>query len=166
MCRFLQPKSHHIKFLDNLYKKYSKFLADDFNQDTIADIIIHNHPFFWTITTSNDIPVGFVYLENIVGNNNKLHSAEITTCFAPKYWGYYTKYCAKIFFNLCFKKYNFTKIKALVYPENSRVTELLKSCGFEKETRLKCETLKNGKAQDIDIYALYNTEYKEKRNEN
>ena len=161
MCKFVQPKSCHIEFLDNLYKKYSKYLADDFNQDTIADIIFDTYPFFWTILTSDNTPAGFVYLENIIGSKDKLYSAELTTCFHPKYWGFYTKYCAKIFFSLLFKKYNFSKIKALVYPNNTRTAEILKSCGFVKESCLKSETLKNGKTQNIDIYAIYNTKNKE-----
>ena len=76
------------------------------------------------------------------------------TCFDKRFWGDYTKVCAHIFLDYCFKKYKFKKIKALVYPENFRVKTLLKSVGFEKEALLKDETLRNGKLQDIEIYTI------------
>lgn len=89
-------------------------------------------PFFWVITEGDEVS-GFVYLDNLIGDNERLHSAELSTCFKMKYWGDYTKKCAKLFLNFCFERFGFYKIKALVYPENSRVITLLKHAGFEKE---------------------------------
>ena len=79
-----------------------------------------------------------------------------------KYWGDYTKKCAKLFLNFCFERFGFYKIKALVYPENSRVITLLKHAGFEKEALLKNETLRNNSLQDIEVYSVFNTRKAEK----
>ena len=75
--------------------------------------------------------MGFVFLDNFVGNDKQLYSA---------------------------------KIKAQIYPDNFRVRNFLKDCGFVYETTLKNETLRGGKFQDIEIYALYrNYYYKDSR---
>lgn len=166
MCKFVQPRSEHLNFLNHLHQKYNNNLEDDYNQDTIAGLIQRVSPFFWVIITFPDkIPAGFVYLDNIKGNRSTIHSCEINTCFSPEFWGNYTKYCAKIFISNCFKKLRPTKIKALVYPQNHRVKAILESSGFKKEAELKSETLKNGKLQDIEIYSVYKKDY-EVRNEN
>ena len=117
-------------------------------------MIIRTNPYFWVIT-EDDVVSGFVYLDNLIGNDKKLHSAELTTCFDKRFWGNYTKMCACLFFNHVFKKYEFEKIKALVYPENFRVKNLLRFAGFEKEALLKKETLRGGKLQDIEVYSIF-----------
>ncbi len=160
MCRFIEVKREHIPTLEDLHNKFLRYLEDDYSQDTLTDIIKRTTPFFWVITPFNNNRIaGFVYLENIIGNQNKFHSAEVTTCFHPDFWGYYTKYCAKMFFKNCFDKYQFKKIKAQVYPENYRVKTLLKSCGFEKEAELKNETLRKGKLQNIEIFSVFKEDY-------
>ena len=53
----------------------------------------------------------------------------------------------------------YTKIKAQIYPDNFRIASLLKASGFQYETTLKSETLRNGKPQDIDVYGLYRDYY-------
>ncbi len=146
-----------------LYIKYSKFLDDDYalNNKNVYDYFINlidrTYPLFFVIV-ENDFLIGFVYLDNIIGDSKRLHSAELTTCFNKCYWGDYTKKCARIFLNYCFKKYGFKKIKALVYPDNFRVKTLLKKAGFEKEALLKNETLRDGILQDIEIYSAFNQE--------
>lgn len=62
----------------------------------------------------------------------------------------------EIFINYCFQHYGFQKIKALVYPDNSRVKTLLKNAGFVKEALLKSETLRKGQLQDIELYSVFN----------
>ena len=162
MCRFVQPTPNHYHFVNHLYLKYKTFLEDDYNEDTLADIILRTYPYFWVILTIHNEPVGFVYLDNIIGNSKGLHSAEVVTCLHPKFWGAFSKYCAKIFFKLCFDKFGFEKIKALVFPQNFSVKHLLKLCGFEKEATLKNETKRKQQLQDIEIYSLFKTYYKEK----
>ncbi len=163
MTKFISPLAEPAYFEQALflYTKYSKFLDDDYALNGLSayeyfyNLILRTQPFFYVITEGMQVS-GFVYLDNIIGDSEKLHSAEITTCFDRRFWGAYTKYCAKIFFDYCFKKYNFVKIKALVYPENFRVKALLKSAGFEKEALLKKETTRKGKLQDIELYSLFN----------
>lgn len=163
MPKFLNPLKKPVYFEQALflYKKYYKFLDDDYAQDKLnlrnyfANLILRTAPFFWVIT-ENDIVSGFVYLDNIIGNSSKLHSAELTTCFDKRFWGNYTKICALIFIKHIFQKYNFVKVKALVYPQNFRVKNLLKFSGFEKEGILQGETFRNGKLQDIEIYSIFN----------
>lgn len=159
MPAFLPPFSKPAYFEQALflYSKYVKFLDDDFakNNESLHDYFLkltQNTLFF--VIVEGDIVSGFVYLDNFIGNSEKLHSAELTTCFDKRFWGDYTKICAKVFLNYCFEKYKLEKIKALVYPENARVKTLLKFAGFEKEGLLKGETLRNNKLQDIEIYAL------------
>jgi RimJ/RimL family protein N-acetyltransferase len=142
---------------------FKKYLYDDYflqNKDSSIDVAIDLiekvSPFFWVIIDkkSNKF-AGFVFLDNWIGAENNFHSAEITTCFCPAFWGKYTKICAKKFIKYCFKKYKFKKLKACIYPQNFRVKTLLKESGFKKESILKCETLKNGTFQDIEIFAKY-----------
>lgn len=103
--------------------------------------------------------MGFVSLDNFIGGGNILYSAELTTCFEKKAWGSFTRYSAKIFLKKCFDELGLVKIKVQVYPDNFRTKALLKSSGFEYESTLKAETMRGGKMQDIDIYALYRTYY-------
>lgn len=158
MPKFLSPfeKPAYFEQALFLYIKYSKFLDDDYAQNglSIYDYFFNlvNKTLFFVIV-EDDFVSGFVYLDNFTGNDEKLHSAEITTCFDKCFWGDYTKMCGKIFLSYCFEKYELEKIKALVYPENFRVKTLLKSIGFEKEALLKGETLRNNKLQDIEVYA-------------
>lgn len=145
-----------------LYEKFSKYLYDDYfllkqksSVDSVIDLIEKVSPCFWIIINKETSKfAGFVFLDNLVGANDSLHSAEITTCFEPEFWGKYTKSCAKKFIKYCFKKYNLKKLKACIFPQNAKVKMLLKKSGFKKEATLKAETLKKGQLQDIDIYAI------------
>lgn len=153
---------HYLPHIISLYERFSKYLHDDYflqkqksTVDSVIDLIERTSPFFWVITEKKtDKFAGFVFLENPVGAKENLHSVEVTTCFEPEFWGKYTKTCAKKFVNYCFKKYKFTKLKAYIFPQNSKVKTLLKKTGFKKETLLKAETLKNGELQDIEIYSI------------
>lgn len=152
----------YIPQVINLYEKFSKYLHDDYflegqiaSVDAVINLVEKTSPFFWVIVDKkNDKFAGFVFLDNFVGNGNNFHSAEITTCFEPSFWGKYTKTCAKKFIKYCFKKYNLKKIKACVFNQNFKVKTLLKKSGFKKEAVLKAETIKNGKLQDIEVYSI------------
>lgn len=147
----------------NSYKKYFKYLQDDFSLLVdIKDLIGCVNPYFWLILDYENNYKGFVFLDNFTGNNQKNYSAELTVCFDKNCWGNYSKYCAKIFLKKCFDELELEKIKAQIYPDNYRVKTLLKSAGFEYETTLKNETIRNGKMQDIDVYALYKSYYNKK----
>jgi len=145
-----------------LYEKFSKYLHDDYfletkksHVDLIIDLVEKTSPFFWVIIDkkSNNF-AGFVFLENWVGATNNAHSAEITTCFEPAFWGKYTKICAQKFVKYCFKKYKLKKLKANVFAQNFKVKTLLKNAGFNKEAVLKGETIKNNELQDIEVYSI------------
>lgn len=165
MPKFLNPFEKPVYFEQALflYAKYSKFLDDDYAHDEksiyeyFENLVKSTLPFCFVIAEDDEV-AGFVYLDHIIGDGKRLHSAELTTCFNKKYWGDYTKLCAKIFINFCFEKCGFQKIKALVYPENFRVKTLLKFAGFEKEALLKGETLRNNKLQDVEIYSCRKAE--------
>lgn len=152
----------HLPQIIQLYERFAKYLHDDYfleNKDSpvdaIIDLIEKTSPFFWAIIDEKSSKLaGFVFLENWVGAKNNFHSAEITTCFNPWFWGKYTKMCAAKFIKYCFKKYKLKKLKAYVFTQNSRVKTLLKKVGFKKEAVLKSETLKNGKPQDIEIHSI------------
>lgn len=161
MPKFLNPfeKPAYFEQALFLYIKYSKFLDDDFAQNgmTIYDYFFNlvNTTMFFVIV-ENDLVSGFVYLDNFIGDSERLHSAELTTCFDKRFWGDYTKLCAKLFLRFCFEKLHLKKVKALVYPQNFRVKTLLKSAGFEKEGVLRGETLRNNKLQDIEVFSVIN----------
>lgn len=153
---------HYIPEIKKCYLKYFKFLQDDFAKTLTSDIysfIAQSSPFFWVITDYEDRFMGFVYLDNFTGSSEKLYSAELTTCFDRKAWGVFTRYSAKFFLKKCFDELGLYKIKAQIYPDNLFVKRLLKSSGFEYETTLIKETLREGKPQDIDVFALYRTYY-------
>lgn len=146
----------------SLYERFSRYLHDDYfveNEkspvDALIELVERTCPFFWVIIDKKTSKfAGFVFLDSWVGDKNNFHSAEITTCFNPIYWGKYTKICAKKFIKYCFKKYKLKKLKAYVFPQNFKVKTLLKSAGFRKEALLKAETVKNGALQDIEIYSI------------
>ena len=146
-----------------LYAKYSKYLDDDYAQNELSiceyfkRLINKTYPYFYLII-ENDEVAGLVYLDNFIGDSANLHSAELTTCMNPKYWGDYTKICAILFMDYCFNTCGFKKIKACVYPQNYRVKALLKFAGFKKEGLLKGETLRNGQLQDIEVYGCLKKE--------
>ena len=106
------------------------------------------------INKKNGKLAGFVFLDNWTGDSNDVHSAEVTTCFNPIYWGNYTKICAKKFIKYTFKKFKLKKLKAHIFPQNFRVKALLKRSGFKKEAVLKAETLNNGQLQDIEVFSI------------
>ncbi len=149
----------NINFLEeiyNLYKTYNRYLNDDFVCEDLLDEIIKtievNFPFFWVILNNEEF-TGFIFLENITGNRNKLYSAEVTTCFKKNFWGDFTKKVAKKFTMYCFKKLGLKKLKAKVFKENVSAAAILRAAGMKFEAELKAETMKNGKPQDILIYS-------------
>ena len=162
MPKFVHPLEKVIYFEQalNLYKQYCKYLDDDFAingsevRDYFAELIRRTSPYFWVITEGNVVS-GVVYLDNLIGDDAKLHSAELITCFDKRFWGVYTKMCAHVFLRYLFNNLGFEKIKALIYPENFRVKYLLLYSGFKKEALLKRETVKNGKLQDIEVYSVF-----------
>lgn len=145
-----------------LYEKFSRYLHDDYflqnrlsSVDAVIDLVERASPYFWVIVDEASLKLaGFVFLDNWVGAKGLNHSAEITTCFNPSFWGFYTKNCAKQFVRYCFKKYKFKKLKAQIFPQNFKVRVLLRSAGFKKEALLKGETIKNGIMQDIEVYSI------------
>lgn len=165
MPKFLNPfeKPAYFEQALFLYMKYSKYLEDDYARNGLSAyeyfecLIKRTLPFFFVIV-EDDTVCGFVYLDNIIGNKNKLHCAELTTCFDKRFWGGFTKLCAAIFMGFCFEKCGFEKIKVLVYPDNFRTKALMKFAGFEKEALLKSETLRNNKLQDIEVYSCRKAE--------
>lgn len=149
-----------------LYERFSRYLHDDYflqnkhsSIDAVIALVERTSPCFWVVVDKKSSRVaGFVFLDNLVGTINDLHSAEITTCFDPVFWGNYTKFCAKKFIKYCFKKYKLKKIKAHIFPQNFKVKTLLKRAGFHKEATLKAETVKNGILQDIEVFSIIRKE--------
>lgn len=170
MCKFkkilLNPTKNDITTLrylpdiERCFHKYFKYFQDDFslNKSETMLVILHKAP-FWVILDYSDRFMGFVFLDNFIGNDKKLYSAELTTCFDKKAWGSFTRYSAKFFLKKAFDEFGLYKIKAQIYPDNFRVRNLLKDCGFQYETTLKNETLRLGKPQDIEVYGLYRSYY-------
>jgi len=173
MCKFIQviqPLSlnfsatlHYIPEVRKCFGKYYKYLQDDFasfDTKNILSFLEKLCPNFWIILDYNsDDFMGFVYLDNFVGNKTSIYSAELTTCFDRKAWGTFTRYSAKLFLKKCFDEFGLYKIKAQIYPDNHRIKTLLKNSGFIYETTLKKETLRLGKPQDIEVYSLYRDYY-------
>ena len=176
MCKFLRVNQEtlfqkssnlrYIPFVEECWLKFSKYFQDDFScvvdRNSLLKFICDS--FFWIILDYEENFMGFVFLDNFVGDDNRLYSAELTTCFDKKAWGVFTRYSAKFFLKKCFDELGLYKIKAQIYPDNFRVKSFLKDCGFVHESTLKNETLRAQKPQDIEVYALYRTYfYKTKR---
>lgn len=153
---------HFIPQVITLYERFSRYLHDDYflknkklSVDAILELIEKTSPYFWVIVDEKSSKfAGFVYLDNWVGQGKDFHSAEVTTCFNPAFWGKYTKISAKKFIKYCFKKYKLKKLKAFVFPQNYKVKTFLKKIGFKKEALLKAETLKNNELQDIEVHSI------------
>ena len=162
MTEFVQPfeKPAYFEQALFLYKKYSKYLNDNFGVweenyvQSFLQLILRTSPYFWVIV-EKDVVSGFVYLDNIIGDAKTCYSAELSTCFDKRFWGNYTKKCALLFLKFIFEVYCFEKIKALIFPDNFRVKNLLKFSGFEKEALLKKETKRGGVLQDIEVYSIF-----------
>lgn len=168
MCKFINIFSssnsnlfilRYIFEVENCYSKYKKYLQDDFAPNNINDFIKSFYPYFWIITDYYDNFMGFVGLDNFVGNGKVNFSAELTTCFDRCAWGNFTRYCAKIFLKKCFDEFGLYKIKSQIFPDNFRIKTLLKYSGFEHEATLPKETIRARKPQDIEIYSLYRKYY-------
>lgn len=169
MCKFIpitpdkKSSFFSLRYIPQIlacYNRFSRFLQDDFTgctKNTIPQFLFSS--FLYAVLSFNDTFMGFVFLDNFIGNNSRNFSAELTTCFEPKAWGSFTRYSAKIFLKKVFDEFGLYKIKALVYSQNYRTAALLKSAGFVYESTLKNETLRNGTPQDIDIYAIYRSYY-------
>ena len=103
MCLFLHIKRpslknlHYIREIFECYKKYSKYLHDDFTTNNGIEYVMYSIPYLWVICDINGNFMGFVSLDNFIGNKSLNFSAEITTCFHRRAWGNFTKYSAKIF---------------------------------------------------------------------
>ena len=144
-----------------LYKHYANNLEDDFSPyrlsyENFINFLEKISPHFYLVFCKKDF-CGFMTLENFVGNDKKLYSAEVTVCLKRKYWGNFALNVAQKFKNYCFSVLKITKLKALIYTQNKLSKNLLYRCGFKKEATLKSETLRNGKPQDIEVYTLFNT---------
>jgi len=145
-----------------LYERFSRYLNDDYflqgdksSLEAVLSLVERTTPYFWAVICKKSGKLaGFVFLDNWVGAKGQVHSAEVTTCFNPMYWGNYTKICAKKFIKYSFKKYKLKKLKAHVFSQNFKVKALLKRSGFKKEAVLKAETLKNGQLQDIEVFSI------------
>ena len=169
MCQFIQViynpqltlfrNLHYIPNIKACYEKYSKYLQDDFSNGDFYSYIEGVSPYMWVILDYKGVFMGFASLDNFIGNGTHKYSAELTTCFDKKAWGSFTRYSAKFFLKKCFDELGLYKIKANIYPDNFRVSTLLKYAGFKYETTIPEETLRFGKPQDIDQYALYRTYY-------
>lgn len=173
MCKFLRIESfsefkknksysEYLSAAEKNYRKYSKYLLDDFfpyRNCGVETFMKVYSPYFWIILDKNNKFMGFVYLDNFVGNANRLFSAEVSVCFDKCAWGIFVRYCAKFFFKMCFDTFGFYKLKAQIYPQNNYVKQLLKDCGFEYDSTLFSETMRLGKLQDIEVYSLYRKYY-------
>lgn len=150
---FPQVMALYIKYLRHLEDDYSKFCERSL--EGMVELIERTTPHFYLVLSGDEV-CGFFCLEHLIGSARQTHSAEVVTCFNRKYWGTFTKYAARAFQNFCFEQLGLIKLKAQVYPQNSRVKALLRVCGFTREACLHAETKKNGRLQDIEIYSVIN----------
>ena len=144
-----------------LYMHYSGNLVDDFSPHCLSyknfiDFLEKISPHFYLVFYKTDF-CGFITLENLVGDKNRIHSAEVSICLKRKYWGKFALIAGQKFKNYCFNVLKIYKLKALIYTQNKLSKNILNKCGFKMEAVLKSETVKNGKPQDIEVYTLFNT---------
>lgn len=145
----------------SLVERYRNLLFDDYfldcNEsvsDSLVSFIAKTMPYFWIITVNNGEMIGFVYLDDWTGSSTKRHSAAVTTCISPEYWGKFTKFAGKRFVKYVFKHYKLKKLRAQVYSTNTNAVALLKKLGFSYEATLKSETIVRSNPIDIDLYSI------------
>ena len=156
MCKFLNlviDRAHsrfeNTEYLSNvifLYMRYAKFLNDDYAPEISYSTIISKiencgRLFFVVLDSKSGEFAGFIYIDNL-------------------FWGKFVKATADKFFDYCFNTLKFKKIKAQIYPFNSRVRAILRYSGFKKDGILRGETLKNGEMADVEVYSLLKSDVK------
>lgn len=155
----------YIPDVIRLLRKFKHKLFDDYFFDesqslekSLIHLIARTTPCFWVITAENGDFRGFVYLDDWQGSSKRRHSATITTCIDPKYWGAFTKLAGKRFVKYAFRRYKLRKLKAEVYSDNKNAVAVLKKLGFTKECTLKSETIVAKKPVNIDVYSIIKQE--------
>ncbi len=151
----------YIPDIIRLVKAYGNKLFDDYFLDSgenitkvLIALIQRTSPCFWVIASSDGEFRGFVYLDDWLGSSKRSHSASVTTCIDPKYWGKFTRFAGKRFIKYVFKRYKLVKLKAEVYRHNRNAINLLQKLGFKKECTLKSETMVGLRPVDIDVYSI------------
>src|SRR3990167_4366089 len=107
---------------------------------------------YWTIARKNDNRmIGAVGLYM----NNMHHRAEITYDLSREYWRQgITKKAIQAVVTFAFEKIALCRIEAVTRHENIASSSLLKSAGFNYEGTLKKYRYFDGKAWDIEMFAI------------
>ena len=159
----------YIPEILDLFFKYRDVLTDDYYSNDsvqftleIIDLINSLYPHFYAIIKEKDQQkpelIGFVYLDDLRGNDKKIHSCTLTSCFDHKFWGFDVGLAAKKFFKMVFDNLKVHKIKAQVFEHNKKTIKMLKSHGFEQEGFFEKESFKNGLPLNILQFCLFNDE--------
>ena len=104
--------------------------------------------------------LGFCYFYDIVPGKNHIYSAFASICFAKKALGMRAYVGAKRLMNHMFRELKVTKIKAECYSDNLLVPNFLAKLDFQHEATLKCETIVQNRPKDIEIWSIFNPDFK------
>jgi len=147
-----------IPKIKTLLNKYQNVLTDDYGSETFEEFLKRVFPHLYAGFKDGEF-VGFVYLTDWKGGNNRYHSCTLTLCIEKKFWGKTAREISRIFVDKIFKHYGLYKLKGMVFENNRNVGNFLFSLGFKKEALLKGETFKNSKPTNMIVYSLLKDDF-------
>ena len=128
----------YLRFISKLYKKGKMY--------------------DWGITLDGKI-IGTVGFSSISLSNN---SAEIGYVLNRKFWGQGIA-CEAVLavLDFGFKRMDFNRIEALIFPENQRSKRVLLKCGFQCEGIRRSAMLVKGEYRDVEVFSILKKEFAE-----
>lgn len=140
------------KFNSHGETEYTKEMAIDFIKSLLKD---NSKEVYAVYLKKNNTHIGNISLQQIDLKNN---NAEIAYLFGEtEYWGKgYAKEASKVLLKRAFNELHLHRVYFGTHIQNIAMQKLGKSLGFNQEGLKKDAQLKNGKYNDIVIYAIIN----------
>lgn len=149
--------------------KQSKVFEGFYTALRIFEIIYSSNGNFWLIETENGDFAGFFYVYDVISLihpfkneetgkiefTKKPHTAVLAGCLKKDFWGLKSKKIFSEVLSMLFEKENYKKIKCEIFASNPYVKGILKRFKFICEGVLKGETINQGKAENVEIWALF-----------
>lgn len=131
---------------------YSSFEATDKQMEWYRSNRENGLGYAWVISSEQFMFMGIFSIYRIDKENNR---CELGYWLFPEYWGkgYASESLAAIL-NFVSKELKLHRIAAEIEPENTDSKKLLEGLGFEREALLRDFEYKNGKYNNLEIWAM------------
>ena len=136
---------------------YTEFHADSWLSSLPYQSIARTGQALWAIRDHDQAMIGCVGFKDFVLE----HKAEIGYWLAQPYWG--QGLATQVVRSLCayaFEHYQLRRIQARVFGSNQASANVLMKAGFEQEGRCREQLLKEGRLDDVLIFALLRDEHR------